>query len=630
MGGRLSTAATGAFGPPARRTILTAGGVAGLLLLASAALPEPAYAGPADDLAKRIIENVLGLPNINPFGSESYFNWLTKVPNYADQGHVAVLGGFTQAAGLALLSAVVTLAIIHYWVAGFTGGGEITQGLFRSVGAAMFITAWPFIAVRGRDLVNALSESLVDFRGSMEVAAEEVITIDQNIEGAFGFFAGFLVSLLFLALLLLLAFARIGLNAGWLVIWLAAPIAVAVWPVPGFAWLGSYALRAATAIFAVGVTWAVLIAAVVAVGTDVVVPNDTRWANTFIKPFVWFAVMILMFKIPGLIMRATGAAPGGGFMRFAAGVLVGRIGGEAIRRHLPDRLGGTKDTVARQQEQYDAWKADQARRGHVHGLQIKKKPGGAGSGSGDSDGPSGGGPSDTPDEGGGPSRDHVVQHLEKALGKRSREHGTTTGTGGAQTPGASSLGRLHTEAPTNQQMLSEVRAKARHGVRPDGTAATKASPGTQIGKQHIHDSLGKVNAYSPELAQRVMEEGQANTGYPGARHLHGRYADMAAAVQERDPDVPKDVPQSLTTIGAGSLNQPMFQSALGEWATQPQPTSAGPQSASSSGPGPATSTAPQSGPARQPPHPRSAPQPPESGPATPPAPDGPGVGGSPE
>jgi hypothetical protein len=101
---------------------------------------------------------------IAKFITTQLIGWLITVPNFT-QGNVLQVEETVEAMGGALLGAVATISIIRYWVAGFAGGRDsgfsALEGLVRTVGAALFLAAWPWLFSTSVHLTNLFTGSLM-------------------------------------------------------------------------------------------------------------------------------------------------------------------------------------------------------------------------------------------------------------------------------------------------------------------------------------------------------------------------------------------------------------------------------------------------------------------------------------
>src|SRR3954470_24968602 len=99
--------------------------------------------------------------------------WLVAVPDYAISpqstsggragSNLAELASTTSAMAFALLAAVGTVAGLRYWAAGLSGSGgfDALEGLARTVGAGLFVVAWPWLFGHAAELSNAAARGLL-------------------------------------------------------------------------------------------------------------------------------------------------------------------------------------------------------------------------------------------------------------------------------------------------------------------------------------------------------------------------------------------------------------------------------------------------------------------------------------
>jgi hypothetical protein len=350
----LIAAPAGRAAAAARRWLPLVAALTALLIVAGAAMPAPASAFPTSvkDVVTEALQALVGSEGGAKAPPGLWVDWLTTTPNYAAlNGSLAALGHTTSAIGLAALAAVVTLTVVHFWAAGVSsssGGGDIVQGVTRTTGAGLFIVAWPWVFESGVALANQVKEAVLagQIDASVNILAEGLDPVD--ILQQTSLLLGLLLALPSSLILIVLSITKIGLNAGLALCYAAVPLAVAFWPLPGFSWVAGFILRACTAIVLVPVAWALLLAAVLAVGIDALTITGDGVLETLTVPLVALALAILMFRIPGLLLRTAGVSPQGGVMRAVAGFAIGRMASSAIAQHVPDALGGTRDTHARQ------------------------------------------------------------------------------------------------------------------------------------------------------------------------------------------------------------------------------------------------------------------------------------------
>jgi hypothetical protein len=374
----------GAARSRARRRARVAVSLGALLVLAAVVVPAPAYAGAttpmADiptsvpELVKQIMDALFGTGEDGGKGliSFTWLGWLVTVPNYPAQGgNVAALERVTSAIGLAVLGAAVTLSVFNHWAGGFAGGGgDVMQGVFRSVGAALFIIAWPWIFMSGAALANQASMTVLSSSAQQAIAT----ALSNPVSNAASETLGALVGFLLLPLIALaatfgaigLTITKTGVDAGLVLGYVAVPITVALSPVPGFDWLSKFSLRATTAAALVPFVWALLLAATAAIGIDAMTHSAALQGDpmaSLVAPLTTVGVLVLSLKVPGMLMRTAGVVPpGSGFLKSTASFFAARLAFGAVSSHVPNALGGTRDSIARQRALDGQRETDRAQR----------------------------------------------------------------------------------------------------------------------------------------------------------------------------------------------------------------------------------------------------------------------------
>ncbi len=249
-------------------------------------------------------------------------NGLLATPNF-DSGHVAQLEQTTVAIAAGMLSAVLTLSIVRYYIVGLTSGGsggfEALQGIARVVGAVGFIIAWGGIFNEIVQIPKMFNAALL---GSSSVQHSVVLLFDAALVIGGGAFAinaglglifviliGFLAAIVFIALL----WMKVLLSVLMMFLYVTMPLCVALWPVPELGWLAASALKALFVGLLAPCVWAILFALSAAVNTDVLTwaPSHSIIDTVIIRPLAGITLMILCITIPRFLMRAAMIGPGG-------------------------------------------------------------------------------------------------------------------------------------------------------------------------------------------------------------------------------------------------------------------------------------------------------------------------------
>jgi hypothetical protein len=285
---------------------------------------------------------------IAKFITTQLIGWLITVPNLT-QGNVLQLEQTVEAMGGGLLGAVATISIIRYWAAGFAGGGDsgfsALEGLTRTVGAALFLAAWPWLFTTSVHLTNLFTGSLMGSAAVVHSVARLLaaglgagIALNFTPVGMFLNIAmAVAASLLFLGLLLV----KIVVSISTILVFIAMPLAAVIWPV--VPWVARLALRAFAVCLIVPVAWALCFAGAAAVSLNAISFNAGTVMNTLLQPLVAIVLLYVTVKLPMHLARVAmlGATPlGGGFASRAVSYAAGSQIRDSARQHLPTWAGG--------------------------------------------------------------------------------------------------------------------------------------------------------------------------------------------------------------------------------------------------------------------------------------------------
>ena len=245
---------------------------------------------------------------------------LLAVPNFSS-GHVAGLEHTTVAISAGMLSAVLTLSILRYYIAGLSdsgsGGFEALQGLVRVIGAVGFIVLWPGIFNELLEIPSAFNHALL---GSTSVQHNVALLFDAALAIGAGAFAigtglglifviliGFISAVVFLALL----WMKVLLSVMLMFLYVSMPLCVVLWPVPELSWLAASAMKALSIAVIVPSVWAILFALSGAVNADVLTlaPSHSVIDTVIIRPLAGITLMLLCITIPRFLMRTAMIGP---------------------------------------------------------------------------------------------------------------------------------------------------------------------------------------------------------------------------------------------------------------------------------------------------------------------------------
>ncbi len=327
--------------------VVVGAGVAGTVLVAAlaASLAEPASARAEIPIVGPVVKTIGGIGHavLHPaeavvealvkvlqaiFGGveakliTAVINGLLAIPNF-DSGHVAALEHTTVAIAAGMLSAVLTLSILRYYLAGLSdsgsGGFEAVQGLIRVIGAVGFIIAWPGIFGEIVQIPKMFDGALL---GSGSVQHNVALLFDAALvvgSGAFALSAGlglifvvligFIAAVVFIALL----WMKVLLSVMMMFLYVSMPLCIVLWPVQELSWLAVAAMRAMFVALIVPCVWAILFALSAAVNADVLTwaPSHSVIDTVIIRPLAGITLMLLCITIPRFLMRTAMIGPHG-------------------------------------------------------------------------------------------------------------------------------------------------------------------------------------------------------------------------------------------------------------------------------------------------------------------------------
>ena len=241
-------------------------------------------------------------------------NALLTVPNF-NAGNVAALEGTTVALATGMLSAVLTLCIVRYYLVGLSdsgsGGFEALQGVVRVIGAVAFIVLWPGLFRQVVQIPKVFDEALLN---SGAVQHNVALLFDAALVGGSGAFAiGSGVGLIFVILIALISavvflallWMKVLLSVLLMFLYVSMPLVVVLWPVPELSWLAAAAMKALLVALIVPCVWAILFALAAAVNTDILtwVPTHGVLDTLIVRPLAGITLMLLCITIPRSLMR---------------------------------------------------------------------------------------------------------------------------------------------------------------------------------------------------------------------------------------------------------------------------------------------------------------------------------------
>jgi hypothetical protein len=278
---------------------------------------------------------------------------LTQVPDFASHsGGVVALERSTTAIGFAVAALVLTLSILRFALAGVSasGGFEGAEGVTRTLVAALAMLAWPWAFHSVAALMNTVTNALLS-TSSVHVALLALVGVGgigavlfathSKIGWIFGIVILGLEALLMIGLLLM----KVLLAGATTLIFVAMPLALALWPLRETAWIAGRLAHVLFVAVATPLIWALIFATAAVMGRSVFGLHGGFWDTILIRPLAAMSMFVLAFWAPLMLLRHAHGGVGHPVGRLA-GYASMRLATNAISAQLPERLGGRRPTAA--------------------------------------------------------------------------------------------------------------------------------------------------------------------------------------------------------------------------------------------------------------------------------------------
>ena len=254
--------------------------------------------------------------------------WLLAAPVYTDEaayGDLNQLRGNIDIAAWALFTLVFTVSAVRYYASGFTSGGsyEAVEALTRGGVAAGAMAIYPQVFGTLTIATNYLTYGVIQDTtvgsGLTKVLAGATVASFTPLG------VGTIAAVVAVVIFLLLIVTKIVLSTLLALLFVAAPLAIALWPLPETSWLARTVLQSLIGVLLWPVVWALCFALFAVIGASALTP-DGSFGTHLVKPWVSVAALYVAFKAPQLLARQAMLAglmpsPGATAMR---GVMYGR------------------------------------------------------------------------------------------------------------------------------------------------------------------------------------------------------------------------------------------------------------------------------------------------------------------
>ena len=285
--------------------LLPGGGIPGLdpsqwVVDGFKALLEWIFGDKLDDLGKNLVKLLLALPLIT---DTKAFPDLNEYRGYVTGGAWGILG----------LSFVV--ATVRYWLSGYSGNGayEALTGFVKTVVAIAILLMFPIVFDQVLRFANAMTAALIDppvvERGLSKGMVGTISTAPITDGGM-----QMLLAIVAIVLAMVLLVVKVIITALMAVLFVASPLAIALYPIEEAAWLMRTLLQSLAALAMFPILWAVSFATFAVLNTDAMFPGGNGDLMTSIlSPLIVLASLVIAFKLPFAVLQQAmnaGISPG--------------------------------------------------------------------------------------------------------------------------------------------------------------------------------------------------------------------------------------------------------------------------------------------------------------------------------
>jgi hypothetical protein len=253
-----------------------------------------------DELGRHLVNLLLSLPLLTDTGAFPELN------NY----RAYVTGG---AWGLLGLSFVV--ASLRYWLSSYSGSGayEALTGFTRSAGAIVMLLIFPVAFDQVSRAINAFTAALVDNPIVGDGLGKGLVGTLSTAPFAGGGIA-MLIGIAAIIMALILLVVKVIVTALLAVLFVASPLAIALWPIEELSWALRSLIQAIVGLLVFPLLWAVCFGTFAVLGNDALFPGDNGdLINSVLAPLITLAALIIAFRLPFAVLNQAlkaGISPG--------------------------------------------------------------------------------------------------------------------------------------------------------------------------------------------------------------------------------------------------------------------------------------------------------------------------------
>jgi hypothetical protein len=265
---------------------------------------------------KAILQFIFG-DQLDELGSH-LVNLLLSVPLLTDASAFPRLNDYREyvtggAWGLLALSFVI--ASLRYWLSSYSGSGayEALMGFTRTVGAIAMLLLFPIVFDQISRAVNAFTAALVVNPVVGDGLGKGMAGTISDAPFAGGGIA-MLIGIAAVVMAIVLLVVKVIVTALLAVLFVASPLAIALWPIEELSWALRSLLQAIVGLLVFPILWAVCFGTFAVLSTDSLFPGDNGDAvNAVLSPLIALAALIIAFRLPFAVLSQAlkaGISPG--------------------------------------------------------------------------------------------------------------------------------------------------------------------------------------------------------------------------------------------------------------------------------------------------------------------------------
>lgn len=248
-----------------------------------------------DDLGRHLVALLLAVPLLSDHAS------FPKLNDYRSY----VFGGAWGLLGLSFV-----WSSLRYWLASYSGSGgyEALVGFGRTVGAiAMLLVFVPAFDIISR-AINAMTHALIAGSEIKDAGgASHSITAALSIDNVTGGGIAMLVTIAAIVMSIVLLVIKAIVTSLLAVLYIASPLAIALYPVEEVAFLLRSLLQSIFALLVFPVIWALCFATLSILPADAIFPSGGGdIINSIVSPLTTLATLVIAFRLPFKVLEIAG------------------------------------------------------------------------------------------------------------------------------------------------------------------------------------------------------------------------------------------------------------------------------------------------------------------------------------